>query len=84
MKHHTPDDAVFLAIVVGLAVASAGWLYFILSTFTILHKSWSSAQFAVAFCALPPAMGLVSGWITLYFSNRRFRRTLRKIQDWPS
>jgi hypothetical protein len=84
MKHHTHDDAVFLASVVGLAVASAGWLYFILSTFTTLHKSWSSAQFAVAFCALPPAIGLVSGWITLYFSNRRFRRTLRKVQDWQS
>jgi hypothetical protein len=82
VSYNSRNDAVFASIVVGLAVASAGWLYLTLSTFTTLHQSWSQAQFAVIFCALPPAMGLVAGWITLYIANRRSKRTLRKIQHW--
>jgi hypothetical protein len=82
VSHHSRNDAVFVSIVVGLAVTFAVWLYFILSTFTTLHQSWSQTQFAVIFCAGPPAMGLVAGWITLYIANRRTRRSVRKIQHW--
>ena len=81
MRHITPGDMVFLAALVGFVVTVAGWFYFILSTWTTLHGGWSQAQFGVVFCVAPPAMGLVAGWVTLRITNRRSKRTLRKIID---
>ena len=82
VRHITPGDAVFLAALVGFVVAVAGWFYFILSTWTTLHVGWSQVQFGVVSCVAPPAMGLVAAWVTLYITNQRSKRTVRKIDRW--